>query len=127
MTTRDIQQRPTAAEALEFFDELYKELTEEQFQSMNYQVEKKYCQVYNEFDRWKLVPDDFALRWAPYREPPISHTTKLLRWICSKKYLWHVVPWIRWFFFKLTHPVRCVYTHFVGLGVAAQICLPSSK
>ena len=119
MTTRDIQRRPTAAQALQLFEELYKELTWKQLETTNYGVEKKFCHRYDTFDRWKLVPDDFALKWASYREPPVSRMTKLLRWISSKEYLRHVVPWLRWFFFQLSYLLRRVYTHFVGLGIAA--------
>ena len=92
MTTRDIQRRPTAVQALELFDELYKELTEEQLETMNCGLGKEYLHACDKFDRWELVPVDFALKWASYREPPLSRTTKFLRWICSKEYLWYVVP-----------------------------------
>jgi len=100
MTTRDLQLRFTASEALHFFEEIYSQLTEDE---LGRPVETRFEFLeldlqYDEYDRWKRTPIAFTEKWAAYREPPIPWTTRVLRAICRRPWMCHVVPWIRWTF-----------------------------
>ncbi|KIM35890.1 hypothetical protein M413DRAFT_449518 [Hebeloma cylindrosporum] len=116
MTTRDIERRPSAAQALEFFEQLRSELTDDQLDMEDVYAGAEF-ELYDEFDRWKDIPDDFATKWASYREPPVPRLTKFLRWICEPRWMWTIVPWVRWTFFQFTTLPRRAFTHFVGFRV----------
>ncbi|KAF9474163.1 hypothetical protein BDN70DRAFT_899185 [Pholiota conissans] len=66
-TTRwDIENRFTAAEALQFFEEMRSKLTEDQLNA-------KECQSTTEldyvtYDRWQGLPEDFKLKWASFSD-----------------------------------------------------------
>ena len=53
MTTRDLQKRFTAAEALYFFGTMMSELTETQLQQPHYEQN---MYTYDQYDRWKDPP-----------------------------------------------------------------------
>ncbi|KAF8909768.1 hypothetical protein CPB84DRAFT_1765442 [Gymnopilus junonius] len=111
MTTRNLQRRFTAFEALHFFEAMYSQLTEDDLGQL---VETRFefmelDLLYDEYDRWKRVPKAFAEKWDAYREPPIPWTTKTLRAICRKPWMCHVVPWIRWTFSVIWNVPRQFY------------------
>ncbi|KAF9011291.1 hypothetical protein BDQ17DRAFT_1420683 [Cyathus striatus] len=86
MISRNVRSLFTASQALQFFEDMYTELTEEQLLApinMRVQIEN-----YEEYDRWAGLPADFVKTWAAYREPPVPRLTKIIRAIC----MFH--PWI---------------------------------
>ncbi|KAF8869760.1 kinase-like domain-containing protein [Gymnopilus junonius] len=115
MTTRDLQHRPTASEVLRLFEDLYSESIEARSDCW-IQTQYRVDTPYDEYDRWEHVPTDLAKKWAIYKEPPIPWTTKVLRVICRRPWLCHIVPWFRWLFFKLSSSPLHLYTYFVGLN-----------
>ena len=98
MLTHDLKRRFTADEALEFFQNEYSELTEQQLNRLTYP------HPYEEgsgFDCWDRIPPHLAEKWACHRTPPVPPSYPVLRWICKKRPMEHVVPWIRWLLFSL--------------------------
>ena len=102
MTTHDLTRRFTADEALEFFQNEYSQLTKEQLG----------CHTYYDSNRsssecWDLIPRHLAEKWACHRTPPVPLSYPVLRWLCKRRPMEHVVPWIRWFLSSLvTFPRR---------------------
>lgn len=111
MTTRNLGNRFTAPEALQFFEKMYSQLTEAELQQAVFGDQPIYSPLYYTYDRWASVPSDFAKKWASYREPPIPLTTKVLRRLCERGWIFHIVANIRWFSFKAWSLVR-----FSGFG-----------
>ncbi|KAF8968979.1 kinase-like domain-containing protein [Flammula alnicola] len=115
MTTRDLRRRFTAAEALQFFEDMRSQLTDVQLETFEYPPHYEDFKYYDEYDRWQHVPPDFAAKWAAYREPPLPFTIKVIRTITlSEWFPPYVVPWIRWTFFKLTSFPWHIWTRFWG-------------
>ncbi|KAF8909770.1 kinase-like domain-containing protein [Gymnopilus junonius] len=116
MTTRDLQRRFTASEALGFFEDMYSQMTQTELARW-VDSRGRGGLPYDQYDRWQRVPADFAKQWAIYKEPPIPWTTKVLRAICGIPWICHVVPWFRWFFFKLSSSPGRLYIYIVGLNL----------
>ena len=102
MTTHDLTRRFTADEALDFFQNEYSILREEQ---LNRPVTPD-CGG-SSFDYWDHMPPYLAEKWAHHRTPPVPLSYPVLRWLCKRRPMEHVVPWIRWLLFSLvTFPRR---------------------
>jgi hypothetical protein len=99
MVTRNIPSRFSAAEALQFFETILPEIPED---VMNLKYPAKSVVSGYEWDRWEGLPADFIKQWEAFREPPVPFSTSVLRWIRSFRYMGHVVPAIRLFFFRVT-------------------------
>jgi hypothetical protein len=114
MTFRDVANRFTAAEALQFFEEMYSGLTEDQLEFKEFTNPLGYT-FYDNYDRWRDLPEDFRRKWAAYRQPPLSLTTRALRAICNTEYTpYYILPSIRWFFFKLMSPPRFIWSRVIA-------------
>jgi hypothetical protein len=94
MTTRDIPERFSAAEALAFFEDILSK-TPANTLYRPYQVDHDGGQAYDVYDRWKNLPADFVKKWEHYREPPIPLTTTFLRWLNSYDRMAVIVPSLR--------------------------------
>ncbi|KAF8977776.1 hypothetical protein BDQ17DRAFT_1208576, partial [Cyathus striatus] len=68
MITRNIGDRFTAPEALQFFAKMRSQLTEAQLSAPFSDVEDSL--IYETRDHWKGLPDDFVKQWAHYKAPP---------------------------------------------------------
>ena len=102
MLTHDLKRRFTADEALEFFQKEYSELTEEQLNDFTPPNEGG-----SGSDCWDYIPPHLAEKWACHRTPPVPLSYPVLRWLCRRRPMEHVVPWIRWLLFSLvTFPRR---------------------
>jgi hypothetical protein len=93
MTTHNLRKRFTAAEALEFFADIYGTLTEDQLNALVPPMHDP--SIRHEINPWAGVPEHFAKTWAPYRSPDISLATLALRWICQTEKGYAAVRWIR--------------------------------
>ncbi|KAF8174273.1 kinase-like domain-containing protein [Pholiota molesta] len=114
MTFRDVANRFTATEALQFFEEMYSGLTEDQLEFKEFTNPLGYT-FYDNYDRWRDLPEDFRQKWTVYRQPPLSLTTRALRAICNTEYTpYYIVPSIRWFFFKLMSPPRFIWSRVIA-------------
>lgn len=86
MITRDATKRSTAAEALEFLDNIIQNATEAQL--LIPEDPNSYAGHYETYDRWKGLPADFQEKWAAYREPVgIPFSWKILRAIRESRWL----------------------------------------
>ena len=98
MLTHDLKRRFTADEALEFFQNEYSELTEQQLNRLTY----PHPSVRGSgFDCWDHIPPHLAEKWACHRTPPVPRSYPFLRRLCKKRPMEHVVPWTRWLLFSL--------------------------
>ncbi|RXW20266.1 hypothetical protein EST38_g5587 [Candolleomyces aberdarensis] len=95
MTTRVIPQRFTAQEALDFLENSVAELPKGALQSWFREKNEVNHIQYDEYDRWKLLPRKFIEKWAVYKEPPLTRSTRTLRWLCSFEVLRVFVSWGR--------------------------------
>jgi hypothetical protein len=84
MITRDTETRFSAAQALEFFEEMVSGLDVTQLAAPL--PDEAYTGDYERYDRWAGLSEDFVKRWGHLREPPIPTKIKLLRLICQ--YQW---------------------------------------
>ena len=122
MTTHDLKRRFTAEEALEFFQNEYSELTEEQLGCRTY-----YDIDRSSFDCWDRIPPHLAVKWACHRTPPVPPSYPVLRWLCKRRPMEHVLPWIRWLIFSLvTFPrrvLKSLQTSFCALFLKKKLWL----
>ncbi|KAF8905860.1 other/AgaK1 protein kinase [Gymnopilus junonius] len=118
MTTRDLNCRFTASQALQFFDEMSSQMSQSELGTPIWLHNPARLVPYDEFNRWEYVPPDLARKWTAYREPPIPWITKALRWICASEYfsVYKVIARIRWFLHKLAFPQRFC-ANFVGFRI----------
>lgn len=78
MIARDVRKRFTAAEALEFLNNVIQNANEAQLSIS--QDADSFVGHYETYDRWKGLPQDFQVKWAAYREPVgIPLSWKMLR------------------------------------------------
>ena len=129
MTTHDLTRRFTPDawpdEALEFFQNEYSKLSEEQ---LNHPV------VVNQWDSsincWDHIPSHLAEKWACHRTPPVPPSYPVLRWLCKRRPMEHVVPWIRWLLFSLvTFPrrvLKSLQTSFCALFLPKKVVTASN-
>ncbi|KAF9536586.1 hypothetical protein CPC08DRAFT_677014 [Agrocybe pediades] len=90
LTTHKIHQRFTASEALEFFENFYADLSEEELgKYLPAWDTAPYPRPYYDCDRWASVPPHLAKKWAIYREPPLSLKTRLLRKLFEHDWLYY--------------------------------------
>ena len=102
MLTHDLKRRFTADEALEFFQNEYSELIEQQLNRLTYPHP---CEEGTGF--WLLgshTPPHLAEKWACHRTPPMPLSYLVLRWLCKKMPMEHVEPLIWWLLFGLVVP-----------------------
>lgn len=95
MTTRHIQRRFTALQALQFFDEhVYPSIPEDLLRCLPppHSIPDL---PYDESDRWFQLPDDFVESWHHFQEPKLSRWTRLLRDICANRFGRATVMFIR--------------------------------
>jgi len=84
MTTRDIGRRFTAQQAIKFLEEFSCGMSHEDLeQSPPPRTDLCNWMSYEEYDRWRYLPEDFLRNWGHLREPKPSSTIKLLRYICE--------------------------------------------
>jgi hypothetical protein len=115
MTTRDIENRFTAAEALQFFEEMLPTVAEDQLNLEEYEDPEEYIR-YDLYNRWQYLPENFQKKWSAYRQLPTPVAAKVLRAICSSEYVPHYfLPSVRWFLFKVTRFPPYIWTRFIGL------------
>ena len=109
MITRDIKKRFTAAQALEFLNEIIASVTASQLSIPEdedpYARDTGDCEGY---DRWKGLPADFQAKWNAYREPiGIPFSWKVLRALRGIRWLPEpLIPDIRRFIFKTKSYLR---------------------
>ncbi|KAG5730981.1 hypothetical protein E4T56_gene4008 [Termitomyces sp. T112] len=94
MTTRYIERRFKASEALQFFEEEVLPNTSEHILS-SYLPQPEATRLYDSFDRWAGLDPNFVEKWAAFREPPIPLHLKFLRYICEYPWIFDVVSRIR--------------------------------
>ncbi len=82
----NVESRLTAAQALQFFDDLYPQLDQEQLQSYPPKYDLLTSLPYEEHDRWAGLPKDFVKQWSHMRMPKVPTTIKLLRLICRPRF-----------------------------------------
>ena len=83
MTTHDLTRRFTADEALEFFQNEYSQLTEEQLNCFATPDRGG-----SKFNRWDHIPPHLAEKWACHRTLPLPPSYPVLRWICRRSTLY---------------------------------------
>ncbi|KAF9560145.1 hypothetical protein CPC08DRAFT_494024 [Agrocybe pediades] len=110
LTTHKLRQRFTASEALEFFENFYSDLSEEELKKYLPTIDSTYHpRPYYDCDRWASVPPHLAKKWAIYREPPLSLRTRLLRKLFKHGWLYHPkVVLVRQFLAKILKIWRAV-------------------
>ncbi|KAI0355662.1 hypothetical protein OH77DRAFT_1495961 [Trametes cingulata] len=82
MTTHVINERFSAREALHFYSQIEAGLSPV---VLDEGVVLQPCfDALDEPDLyWSSLPHDFQAKWRPYEPPPLSRTTRILRWIAS--------------------------------------------
>ena len=105
MLTHDLKRRFTADEALEFFQNEYSKLTEQQLNCLTYSHP---FQDGSYIDCWNRIPPHLAEKWACHRLPPVPWSYPFLRWLWKKRRMEHVLPWIRLFFSLIISPRRAL-------------------
>lgn len=103
MITRRIQKRFTAAQALQFLNDIIADSSEVQLSILEDEdPDARETGHYEVYDRWKGLPTDFQEKWRTYREPigiPLSwkmlRTVRGIRWLPEP-----LIPQIRRFTFK---------------------------
>ncbi|KAF8911930.1 hypothetical protein CPB85DRAFT_1303102 [Mucidula mucida] len=98
----NVESRLTAAQALQFFDDLYPQLDQEQLQSYPPKYDLRTSRPYEEHDRWARLPEDFVKQWSHMRMPKVPITIKLLRLICRPRFGAALVRTLRRMIDKLT-------------------------
>jgi len=106
MVTRNIARRFTAAQALQFFEDLYSKATDEQLNA-NPGWPAGQDMVFDDIrvDRWRNLPDDFVLAWSHLQEPKVPLRTRVLCRICRNVCCCYTIFGIRrvlWLIRKLT-------------------------
>ncbi|KAH9895166.1 hypothetical protein C8Q73DRAFT_644721 [Cubamyces lactineus] len=94
MTTHVIDDRFTAAEALAFVHEIEGALPPDVLDSaVNLKPD---CDVLDHPERYwsRLHPDD-QIKWQSHRPPPLSWTTRIMRWISTTELGCRIVPFVR--------------------------------
>ncbi|KAF8056601.1 hypothetical protein FPV67DRAFT_643674 [Lyophyllum atratum] len=90
IVTRNVAQRFTAAQALQFLeDEVYPRTPRGQLQV------RFRPRAFDSRDRWAGLDANFCEQWAAYREPPLPRSTKLIRLMCRYRWVLCTVAWVR--------------------------------
>ena len=99
MVTRNVARRFTAAQALEFFEELCLQISQEQLSFNPGWHAAGQPFVYDDIraDRWRNLPDEFVRAWSHLREPKVPMKTRLLCRICRNVWCRRTVMLIRHF------------------------------
>ncbi|KAG5721941.1 hypothetical protein E4T56_gene18397, partial [Termitomyces sp. T112] len=95
MTTRFIERRLKASEALQFFEQEVLPQTPESILSSRIPPFDSATGLYDTYDRWAGLDSDFVDKWGAFREPPVPLTLKFLRYICEYPWIFYVVSCIR--------------------------------
>lgn len=97
MTTRYVNKRFTADQALAFLEDRYAEMTEDERSretaEFNYDIHTS--APYEKYDRWAGLPADFVERWAHLKEPKLSLGTRTIRWVCRRPFSHKIVRNVR--------------------------------
>ncbi|KAG6872430.1 hypothetical protein C0995_009827 [Termitomyces sp. Mi166 len=93
MTTRYIERRFKASEALRFFEDEVLPQTPENILSSR--IFHRLTALYDTFDRWAGLDPTFVKKWAAFREPPVPRHLKFLRYICEYPWVFDIVNCIR--------------------------------
>ncbi|KAK0235922.1 other/AgaK1 protein kinase [Armillaria nabsnona] len=72
MVTDDLSRRFTAAQALAFLSDNWKEFISTS-QSIPYGLDEYGVHFWDKYDRWAGLPDDFVQKWGSFREPLVGH------------------------------------------------------
>lgn len=110
MVTRDINNRFTAEEALQFVERILIEAEPAQLSVVERPNPFRGIFTYETYDRWQGLPIDFQRGLAAYREPVgVPLISRALRAIIrSNIFPRSTVPTIRWLFFRITSVPRMV-------------------
>ncbi|KAG6849971.1 hypothetical protein H0H93_003160 [Arthromyces matolae] len=96
MTTRKINQRFKASEALEFFEQHVVPLTtEDQLSASALEPLDYEYAAYDYYDRWKGLEPGFIERWSAFREPPVPRHVEFLRYICQYPLVYDSISYVR--------------------------------
>ncbi len=99
MVRRDVSSRLTAAQALDFFEQLLPTADLEGCPPpppVTYLDEDDGYAWYETYDRWADLPDQFVRQWGHLREPPVPRATRILRWMCRRVWLASVIRGLRY-------------------------------
>ncbi len=94
MVTDDLSRRFTAAQALAFLSENWKEFISTS-QSIPYGLDEYGVYFWDKCDRWAGLPDDFVQKWGSFREPLPTRMSRFLRWMCDGYRRYLIVAWLR--------------------------------
>ncbi|KAG5730781.1 SH3 domain-containing YSC84-like protein 1 [Termitomyces sp. T112] len=90
MTTRYIERRFKASEALQFFEEEVLPRTPKNILS-SCLPQRTATGAYDTFDRWVGLDPDFVDQWTAFREPPVPLHLQYLRHICQYPWVFNTV------------------------------------
>ncbi|KAI0630162.1 hypothetical protein C8Q77DRAFT_1136721 [Trametes polyzona] len=94
MTTHIVDERFTAAEALEFFRRVEAETSPETLKS-SITLQPNYHRMHDPQLYWCHTSPEFQSMWNSHRPPPFSWRLRLLRWIGSITYGFEVIAFVR--------------------------------
>lgn len=94
MSTHIIEDRWSAEEALAFFEEIVEGLSPD---ALNSSVTCQFdLELLDDSDLyWNQLSAEMQCMWKMYRPPPLSWTSRILRWANCTDVGWAVVPRIR--------------------------------
>ncbi|KAH0585953.1 hypothetical protein H2248_007239 [Termitomyces sp. 'cryptogamus'] len=115
MTTRYIQRRFKASEALQFFEEEVLPNTPEPILSSRLPPVRA-TGSYDTFDRWAGLDPKFVDKWTAFREPPVPLHLKFLRHICLYPWIFDVVSSVR----RIARLIRVRMTFFHKLNLLSH-------
>lgn len=95
LITDNLDRRFTSAQALDFFEKMYEELTPSQLATSV--TPRQYIKVWEsrEYNRWKGLPDEFVRKWGYLRAPIPSMYVRTLRWLCTTYWGIRFVTYVR--------------------------------
>ncbi|KNZ79935.1 hypothetical protein J132_08412 [Termitomyces sp. J132] len=94
MTTRYIERRFKASEALQFFEEEVLSNTAEHVLSSSLPP-RTATGAFDTFDRWAGLDPNFVDKWSAFREPPVPLHLKCLRYVCEYPWIFDAVSFVR--------------------------------
>ncbi|PFH47061.1 hypothetical protein AMATHDRAFT_68490 [Amanita thiersii Skay4041] len=90
MLTPNEKKRFTAEQALEFFEKLRSEMSQEELKRQ-IPGDLPATPAWHKFDRWRNLPRRFVETWSCYRQYPPSLPQRLLRKLCTYDRGWNLV------------------------------------
>ncbi|KAG6847625.1 hypothetical protein H0H93_006970 [Arthromyces matolae] len=105
MTTRNVDERFKASEALHFFEQYVVPLTTKA-QLSAWILDSKHEYVpYDYYDRWQGLEPGFIKQWSTFREPPVPGYIQLLRYMCEYRLVYFSISYLRRAFSFVHHLV----------------------